>query len=171
MEADRLEMLELEIARLKRRVDILTGRLQGHMREDKEIPPEYPADFEEFYLAFPRKANKKEALQAWRDTEDQRPPFGVLLNHTKAFAEAMAKERRDKKYIPHPSSWLRRHGWSEDESAVAPPRSVGAPVPIRPQVLVNQQAPDWAHHPRWLGYVADVMDRRTVLPFQEWLGQ
>lgn len=78
--------------------------------------PDYPADFEEFWQAYPRKVHKGDALRAWKSTRDVRPPLPRLVD---AIERARRSEQwRDEggRFIPHPGRWLRAHGWADEMS-------------------------------------------------------
>lgn len=67
--------------------------------------------FDDFWTAYPRKKNKPDALKAWQQTADVRPPTPELLL---AVGEAVAEWRRQGRkpqYVPYPATWLRGMGW------------------------------------------------------------
>lgn len=76
--------------------------------------------FEQFWLAYPRKVKKPEALKAWRSTAKDRPPLAELLDHLSNRAWPS-----DPKFIPHPSTFLRGHQWADD-LIVIPRAAAGA---------------------------------------------
>jgi hypothetical protein len=73
--------------------------------------------FLDFWQAYPRKANKQDALRAWQQTTEVRPDLSVILN---AIKEQSKTKSWMEGYIPHPSSWLRGHRW-EDETEIKLP--------------------------------------------------
>ena len=155
--------LEEKVFQLEKRVE----RLAEAAREPRV--PEYPEDFLAWYEHYPRKANKKEAVLAWKDTTSRRPALETLIVRTKQFA--YSTRNREREYVPMPSSWLRREGWDEDESMpvtkiITKDPGVYAPSP---ELHLNQQAPDWSHHPMWVEYANAVLNGRTALVFEEWL--
>lgn len=66
-------------------------------------------EFDQFWLAYPRKVKKPEALKAWKATAKDRPPLAELLDHLSNRAWPS-----DPKFIPHPSTFLRGHQWADD---------------------------------------------------------
>lgn len=73
------------------------------------------SDFELFWEVYPRRKAKLDALKAWKQTEEVRPPIEQLL----AAVEEMIERhnwRDDPKgvYLPYPATWLRR-GQFDDE--------------------------------------------------------
>ncbi len=73
--------------------------------------------FDDFWAAYPKRANKKDAVVAWRKiAPDQQTREKILasLEAQKRSREWTAEEGR---YIPHPHRWLNKRRW-EDEVAV-----------------------------------------------------
>ncbi len=69
--------------------------------------------FAAFWEVYPRKVGKAAAVKAWVAVAGERPLLATVL-------EAVERQRRsaawsEARFIPHPSTWLRRHGW-EDET-------------------------------------------------------
>lgn len=70
-------------------------------------------EFELFWRCYPRRKSKGDAQKAWRQTAADRPPIERLL-----YALDQAKrewENREVKYWPYPATWLRAHGWLDEE--------------------------------------------------------
>jgi len=68
--------------------------------------------FEEFWSAYPRKVNKKEAMTSWNKAKT--PPLEEVLS-------AIEKQRKSDqwledggKYIPYPSTWLNKEKWNDE---------------------------------------------------------
>ena len=70
------------------------------------------SDFNEYYSAYPKKKQRKDAAKAWGEVKDNLPPqdelMRILERHIKSWVNL------DDKFIPYPSSWLRAQMW-EDE--------------------------------------------------------
>lgn len=64
------------------------------------------SDFDLFWECFPRKRAKLDALKAWQQTKDVRPPIEQILA---AIEDAIqGGEWSDERYVPYPATWLRR---------------------------------------------------------------
>lgn len=65
--------------------------------------------FDDFYAAYPRKIDRKEAQRAW----DKIKPDADMVDAILAGLEEWkaSEEWSDKKYIPHPTTWLNRRRW------------------------------------------------------------
>jgi uncharacterized protein YdaU (DUF1376 family) len=93
--------------------------LQSPRDQDPDPTPRaeratYPADFDNFWRAYPNKTGKGAALKAW---QRERPSTDVLARMFKALSWQVNQPawRRDGgQYVPHPATWLNRRGW-EDE--------------------------------------------------------
>ena len=75
-----------------------------------DVPPQPPkggGDFETFWKAFPRRIGKGEAARKWAALK---PPLDAVL---KALAWQVPAWT-DPKFIPHPTTWLNRHGWLDE---------------------------------------------------------
>lgn len=98
-------------------------------REEKSNTPIVPKGderdlgFDQFWSAYPRRENKKAALKAWRATADHRPPIEPLLAALHVFTESDQWVRSDGQFIPHPSTWLNGHRWSEAGDDLDPENS------------------------------------------------
>ena len=73
------------------------------------------SDFELFWEVYPRRKAKLDALKAWNQTAEVRPPIEKVL----AAIEEMIEEhdfRADPKgiYLPFPATWLRAGRWDDD---------------------------------------------------------
>lgn len=88
--------------------DVLRLEERTKNKEEKNMPSGQP-EFDQFWLAYPRKVKKPEALKAWKATAKDRPPLPELLDHLSNRAWPS-----DPKFIPHPSTFLRGHQWADD---------------------------------------------------------
>jgi hypothetical protein len=74
----------------------------------------YPDDFERFWLAYPKKRNKGDALKAWKKLKPSVAMVDLLVeavDEQKSWPE-WCKERGQ--FIPYPASWLRAGGWDDE---------------------------------------------------------
>jgi hypothetical protein len=106
---------------------------EGRKKEPPK-PPEaggrdrtaYPADFEAFWLAYPRKAKKRAALKAWdgatKRAGSAAPIMAGLAGH---------RFTPDPQFIPHPSTWLNCDQWLDVQDTTDPVlRAVGLSGPV-----------------------------------------
>lgn len=68
----------------------------------------YPADFEEFWTAFPRRVGKRIAHRAWLKAVERTSVEEVLAGAQRFATDPNLPEER---FIPHPTTWLNRDGW------------------------------------------------------------
>lgn len=97
---------------------------QDQKQEQESLPgtpgdARYPAEFEEFWLAFknPPNSKKPEALKAWTQTEGLRPPLKDLLAAVAGYNAWLDQENRkrrpnDQHPKQHASTWLRGEVWN-----------------------------------------------------------
>jgi len=114
------------------------------------------ADFGAFWVQYPRKVGKPEAHKAWRQVAEARPPLATLLAGLDR-QRCGEQWRESPRFIPHPATWLRRHGWLDEtpEQIVAAKR---APSPV---ANIPNEKPL-----RTAGEVANVAEILDVLPWR-----
>lgn len=74
-------------------------------------PSKGEREFEEFYLAYPKKRHRNDARRAW---DKLKPPLSECL---RAIAEQKKSEEWKKEggqFIPYPASWLNSGGWQDE---------------------------------------------------------
>jgi hypothetical protein len=79
----------------------------------------YAEEFEQFWLAYPKKVGKKDALQAWKRAKDKPP----LVDMVQAIDKARQGEQWTKEngqFIPNPSTWLNQGRWADEPLAKRP---------------------------------------------------
>ena len=102
------------------------GQMSGQMSDKR--PPEikdkntnnnngqknkiYEERFEIFYKEYPRKVKKKETLNWFIKNKPSEELFNNIMEKLKKYKNLW--EKKEKKYIPHPTSWLNQERW-EDE--------------------------------------------------------
>jgi hypothetical protein len=71
------------------------------------------AEFDKFWVVYPRKVNKGLAMKAWEKAASKAAPALII-----AAVEAwkVSKDFPDPDFIPHPSSWLNGERWSDELS-------------------------------------------------------
>ena len=72
--------------------------------------------FEDFYNYFPRKTAKGSARKAWVNAIAKTDP-DVIISQAALFAASV--EGKDKKFIPHPATWLNQERWDDEVFAQA----------------------------------------------------
>ena len=73
----------------------------------------FPEDFLYFWSEYPCKKAKLDALKAWRQTADLRPPIEEVIA-----AIAQQKNTSDewnRGFVPYPATWLRAGRWLDEE--------------------------------------------------------
>jgi len=75
-----------------------------------------PADFEQFWEAYPSKISKGQAERTWNKLKKKHKlPELSILQDAIAVAKASKKWHKDKgDYIPNPSTWLNAKGWLDE---------------------------------------------------------
>jgi hypothetical protein len=76
------------------------------------------------YSAYPHKVGRGAALKAYRQAR-KKTGKAELLDAVRRFAAAKARDGTEKRFIPHPATWLNGERWADEAS---PGR--GAPAPI-----------------------------------------
>jgi len=71
--------------------------------------------FAEFWEAYPRKVNKKEAKQKW--FKAKLPDLAFILKALEIQKQTESWQKNKGKYIPHPTTWLNQERW-EDETTI-----------------------------------------------------
>jgi DNA-binding transcriptional ArsR family regulator len=84
-------------------------------RKRREARPE-PEGFPEFWAAYPRKAARPAAAEAYRRAAEIADPGAIISG----LMDARAEWRRlgtEGQYLPHPSSWLNQRRWDDPHDA------------------------------------------------------
>lgn len=68
-------------------------------------------DFEKFYSAFPRHIGRRAAERAWVSAIKRADPADIIAGAERLAADPNLPETR---FVPHPSTWLNRDGWTDD---------------------------------------------------------
>ncbi len=68
--------------------------------------------FVEFWLLFPRKVARKAAEKAWSRAATSPELIEQIMTGLRAQLPGMLK--KDKEFIPHPSSWLNQRRWMDE---------------------------------------------------------
>lgn len=70
------------------------------------------SEFEQFWIAFPKKVGKKDAKRAWVKARDK-PPLTDLLIALKGQKESAQWQREHGRFIPNPATWLNQGRWGD----------------------------------------------------------
>ena len=114
-----------------------------------------PNGFERFWQAYPRKADKRAALLAWKALRPDETLVNAMLAALAAQRESAPWKESGGRYIPHPAKWLSHRRWEDAApTAQAPAKSYSMPAwaqqtsrPFDPAAAVDILA---RHRPRRL---------------------
>jgi hypothetical protein len=112
--------------------------LSKQIRGDDQSDGPLPRGFGDFWAAYPKKVAKADAIAAWKK---HKPPLALVLL-TLAWQKRLFFTER--KYTPHPATWLNAKRWQDEEppdepvmseqerrSAAAAARAIAAGAPPR----------------------------------------
>ena len=80
---------------------------------------EYTADFERFWVEYPKKIKKGDAFRAWCQVRKLRPPTDALIEKLRALRRTKAWTKDDGEFVMLPATWLRAHGWHDEPGPIA----------------------------------------------------
>ncbi len=91
---------------------------QLNRQKDSSLPLGDPveADFGEWYALYPHKVGRGAALKAYRSAR-KKTGKSELLEAVKRYAAATARAGTEKRFIPHPSTWLNGERWADEAPA------------------------------------------------------
>jgi len=92
-----------------------TNIKKGRKKQDSVLGPSELEQFERWYKSYPKKVSRIEAEQEWKvlnpDAELVECMIKILHNQI-----ANGSFSEDKKYILHPSRWIKRKRWIDEDS-------------------------------------------------------
>ena len=91
------------------------------------------AEFENFWLVYPRKINRAVALKAF-EKATRKTEADLIITAVRGY-----KFADDEQFIPHPATWLNQERWID-----------GTPTSIRPQVTEAEKSAFLEEHQQWL---------------------
>ena len=114
--SDRYQSDSLEIETETYSKETETYRKEGEAKKlisSKKPRVTSSAEFDKFWMVYPRKVNKGLAMKAWEKAASKAAPALII-----AAVEAwkVSKDFPDPDFIPHPSSWLNGERWSDELS-------------------------------------------------------
>jgi len=74
--------------------------------------------FNEFWTAYPKKVNKKEAKQKW--LKGKLPDLPIILKALEIQKQTESWQKNEGKYIPHPTTWLNQERWNDEVTSSTP---------------------------------------------------
>ena len=96
----------------------------GPAQTVSQPPHGSPASFERFWQAYPRKADKRAALLAWKALQPDEALVSTMLAALAAQCESAPWKESGGRYIPHPAKWLSHRRWEDaTPTAQAPAKS------------------------------------------------
>lgn len=99
---------------------------QLNRQKDSSLPLGDPlkAEFEEWYRLYPHKVGRGQALKAYRSAR-KKIGQAELLDAVKKFSAAVLRAGTEKRFVPHPSTWLTGERWADEDAPqpaqIAPP--------------------------------------------------
>lgn len=97
-------------------------------------------DFNKFWKVYPRKVAKPSAQKTWNKIYFKLPSMNIILS---AIQEQKKSDQwQDKKYIPHPSTWLNAEQWNDEIIITGPKKS---DVPVKDRKIIDMIQKDY--HP------------------------
>lgn len=127
----------IEEQREQQRENPQTPAKSGGRKARRSQPPEPLTplervdDFDEWWKSWPRKLAKLDAVTAWRVMLGHLPNVDVLVGASADIAERTRREHQGddqwQRYIPHPSTWLRRGDYLDFDVETAAPREARHP--------------------------------------------
>lgn len=100
-------------------------------KEKKKTPPKPPKGdwprFDDFWSAYPRKADKAKALKAWNKIKPDDRLVGCMLRSLMAWAKSEQWKKDGGQYIPLATTWLNGARWEDELPNPPPPAGGGAP--------------------------------------------
>ena len=114
--SDRYQSDSLEIETETYSKETETYRKEGEAKKlisSKKPRVTSSAEFDKFWMVYPRKVNKGLAMKAWEKAASKAAPALII-----AAVEAwkVSVDFPDPDFIPHPSSWLNGERWSDELS-------------------------------------------------------
>lgn len=97
---------------LKKEIEVL--KEENNTKDEEKDNFLYKEKFEKFYSLYPRKVGKVKVEDWFKRNNPNEELFKNIIHGLEAYNIKWSKDKTDKKYIPHPTSWLNAKRW-EDE--------------------------------------------------------
>lgn len=121
----------------------LTGNQQAtnnkqegkELKNEKNNKKEYTSEFLEFWEIYPRHdGSKAEAFRAYEQATKGGADHGIITAGATAFNEVVRREKTEKRFIPHATTWLNQRRWEtatdHGSSSLGGSDSCGRPAPF-----------------------------------------
>jgi len=92
----------------------------------------YPPEFEQFWINYPRKIGKADALRNWTKAIRAGASPSRLSEAAVCYGDLCKATNREVRFIPHPATWINRGSWDDDlegekQQATAAGKTTGKP--------------------------------------------
>lgn len=71
-------------------------------------------EFDRFWDHYPKRKAKRDAMKAWVQTKNDRPPIDDLIAKVDELAVSKDWLKDGGQFVPYPASWLRAGGWDDE---------------------------------------------------------
>lgn len=99
----------------KTRAPLEHHSLEQHIEEQQE-DKNFPALFDEFWKAYPRKKDKGHGRKAWAKAVKTTDP-ALIIGAAVAFRQWCEAEGTEPEFIPYPATWLNGERWLDERDA------------------------------------------------------
>jgi len=90
---------------------------EGKGKDNTSTSPQKPDGFDEFWISYPRKVQKGEALKAWAK---MKPDLAEVLKALEWQKRSPDWTKDDGQFIPYPASYLHGMRWTDEKPATQP---------------------------------------------------
>lgn len=130
-------------------------RNQGEAKEEAEATPSpkslpakgvtYPADFLEFWNAYPKKKSKGDACRAYQKLRGN-PPNSILIAAVQCQHQNCQQWKKDGgQFIPYPATWLNDRCWEDELPIAQAPQKEAADDTLEMQARMAEKH-HWNHN-------------------------
>lgn len=111
-----------------------------------DLKDQYPDAFQQWFAAYPKKSAKGDAFLAYRQQIKAGHKPEDMLAGCQAFAALCRKEKTEKRFIPHPGTWLRAQRWLDENlqpDPVLSPDQIAANIERADRLLRRGKYAEW----------------------------
>ena len=90
------------------------GTHQDTKKKDTKTNGHDLGHFDRFWTAYPRKEKRKDALAIWGKINPDEAMVEVIISAAQKHADLWQAERRERKHIPLPTTWLNGERWTDE---------------------------------------------------------
>lgn len=110
--------------------------------EPEDAGPSIEDQFEEFWSHWPRKVKKPKALDAFvKAVKEKRATAETIIDAARAYAAS--PDLPEKRFIPHPASWLNADQWNDLDADQQQPANPERPTLSNPGRFTNWSSDDY----------------------------